>query len=422
MGQARELLGAEAVTAASPPRHRPSRMKLPISLLVIYAASSLCPGQAATQPNPDARLLAGTIGSFAAELFANTEPQDNLCLSPASGAMAMLMAYAGADGDTADALADIHAAAAVLDARLQRDTAGFKLSSQQSLWTQHGYSLRDSYLKVMSQSYNAAYQSLNFQQDPDTARALINREVSKQTNGLIDRLLTPEEVSQATRLILTNTLYLKAGWLHPFDPNDTYPSDFTLFSGKSKSVQTMSSEASYPARQHRGMQVVRVPYLGGDFALDLVLPANSEGLPEALTMLLTTSAGDWQQQLTEELLRLRLPRFSIQSRESLLEHLGDQAAALGPGADFSKMTSSPSGLFISQIVQATSIDVGEKGTEAAAATAVLLDESIDFGAPKPRIVHFNRPFAFALRDLRTNLVLFAGRCSEPEQDKLAQNF
>ena len=357
-------------------------MKLPLSFVLLAAVSNLCPGQT-DQAQQDARLLADSLGAFTARLVANDKAQDNLCLSPASAGIAMLMAYAGASGETAEALANmlapegwdadrIHAAAAALDARLQRDTDGFQLANQQDVWSQSGYPLLASYRKVMRDSYHASFESLDFDKNPDAARKFINRQISRKTQGLIEELLQPGMVSRATRLILTNTLYLNAKWQHQFDANDTYSRNFTLPGGKNKLVKSMFAEASFPALQQQGRQVVRLAYQGGDFALDLVLPANTDDLPEALAMLLTSNGEDWQKKLTDERLRLWLPRFSIQTHESLIQRMGDSALPLGAGADFSKATSDPRGLFISEIIQATSIDVAEQGTRAAAATAVLL--------------------------------------------------
>ena len=403
-------------------------MKSTLALFVAAAAGGLSPGQAIAQPTPqqDARALARAIGSFGARLLEPHGCRHNVCLSPTSAGLALLMAYAGARGETAAELARalapaewsperIHAAAAVLGGGMQRHVDGFQMSSVQGFWAQLGHPLQPDFLTLLSRNYAVTARAVDFEKSHEAARRTINTSIARQTRGRIDQLLQPGDVTAATRLILTNTLYLEARWLHEFAPEDTIDQEFTLDNGEKPRVKTMMVQARFLALHHRGLVVVRLPYLGGDFALDLALPGSTETLPNALGRLLTTSMEDWRRQLARELLIVTLPRFCIESRLSLrarLEAIGVHRA-FRPGADFSAITGDPRGLVISDVVQATWFAVAEKGTEAAAATALVAEAGAAIEERRPRLVQFNRPFAFALRDLRTNLVLFAGNCADP---------
>ncbi|MGE3173864.1 MAG: serpin family protein [Planctomycetota bacterium] len=415
-------------------------MRVPVTLLSCAGALFAAPlpaqdhtvhdasVRAATDPARDAGVLADAIGRFAAAAAPQLQG-DTLGWSPASAAMALLMALAGAHGETADEIARAIApagwdlartqrAAAALHRRLQADRPGFAMTSTQDLWIQKAHPLQPSFTTLLRDHYGAAPRELDFRGDPEQARAAINAAIAAATHDRIRDLLGPDDVRADTRCVLTNALWLKADWKHSFDPENTRDRAFRLGDGAAVRVPTMHLTGSFAVGDVDGMVLVRLPYVGDEFALDLALPAAGEGagddpMAAALDRLLDPAHGEGRIARKLQQVALALPRFCVSTRLELgpaLQTLGI-TAAFGPTADFRGIDGDPRFLQLARVVQQCWLDVGEEGTEAAAATAMVLRAGA--AARQPRAVAFDRPFAFALRDLKTGLVLFAGRVADP---------
>jgi serpin B len=346
-------------------------------------------------------------------------PTDNLVVSPASIALALAMATAGARGTTADEMVatlhadelDLQAAANSLEAALTaRNGDDVRLSIANATWLQRGMAVAPTFLDTLATAYGSGVEVVDFEADPDAARVDVNAWVDERTEGRIPDLLAPGTIDELTRFVLVNAVYLKAMWADPFDPSITRDAPFTTAAGDTVEVPTMVKQTELPYAAGDGWQAVEVPYVGGELAMLLFLP-EPDFLPTFEEIFLVTDA---TQYLEPRLVLLSLPRWDTSGSFDL----ADQLSALGMptaftgAADFTGITTDEP-LRIGAVIHQANITVGEDGTEAAAATAVI---GVAGAAPpeeEPIELRFDRPFVFALRDRTTGAVLFLGRVADP---------
>lgn len=378
----------------------------------------------------DAAALAAGNGAFAFALYHEVAGDGNLFFSPFSVSSALAMAYAGAAGDTETQIAAalhfdlgqgaLHPAVNAIDLELNgRDEVeapyegdGFELSIVNAVWGERGFTFLDSYLDVLAVSYGAGLRLADFSGDPDGSRTTINGWVSEQTNDRVNDLLPAGSISSATRLVLTNAIYFKAPWLYPFDEDDTQAEWFTTLSGSSASVSMMHETVDAAYAQVGDVQVVELPYNGGKLAMLLLVPdaGQFESFEESLDY------GAYEQivgQLEEHQVHLGLPKFEFEYALSLvgaLRSLGMEDAFDPDAADLSGIDGARD-LYISNVLHKAFVSVDEIGTEAAAATAVIIDFTAIPGEPVTLTI--NRPFLLVIRDIPTDTILFVGRVVEP---------
>ena len=374
--------------------------------------------------------LASGNSNFAFKLYQQLRsPEGNLFLSPYSISEALAMTYAGARGQTerqmARALsfylpqAELHGTFGLLDKTLasrgqgRQGTNGqpFRLHVANALWGQQGATFLPGFTSLLSNNYQAGLQSVDFAQS-ESARNTINDWVAKQTENKIPDLVPKGALNASTRLVLTNAVYFNAAWETPFQKKGTSPGPFTLLNGSKAQVDLMhgSLQTGYAARP--GVQVVELPYQGRELSMLVLLP--DEGRFRDFEKSLTAArveALDSYLQPTQ--VALGLPKFKYSSSFSLsrtLPALG-MPDAFSPGrADFSGMTGRKE-LAISVVIHKALVDVNEEGTEAAAATAVIMMRSAAPGKTVQMTV--DRPFLFLIRDRATGTVLFLGRVVDP---------
>jgi serpin B len=384
---------------------------------------------------PDERLaeLAAGNAAFALDLYRAVadEQGGNVFLSPYSVSVALAMTYAGAEGETRDQMREtlhyaldeeIHPAFADLQAALEEratttdptsDEAvdAFQLAVANALWGREGFAFDDDYLALLSEHYGAGLRRADFVNDPDGERDRINQWVADNTEGRIERLLPPTAISPATVLVLTNAIFFKASWLKQFDPENTTDGTFTALSGSTATVPFMQQELRTPYASLPNAQAVELPYVGREVSMVLLLP--DEGEFESFERSLTPdrlfgifeALGDAKGQLA-------LPKFQYRTKVQLSKILSElgMPVAFGSGADFGGMVEGDdAGLWISEVFHEAFVGVDEEGTEAAAATAVEVVESIP---PEWGTVRFDRPFLFCIRDRPTDAVLFLGRVAD----------
>ena len=266
------------------------------------------------------------------------------------------------------------------------------------------------FLDTLAQAFGAGLQLVDYRNDYEGARQLINGWVDEQTHDRIPQLLGPGSLSAMTRLVLVNAIYLKAPWLTPFNADLTKTASFTRLDGSTVQVPMMATQEELGYASGSGWQAVELPYVGGSLAMDVIVPDDLTSFTQSLT-------ADSFAQLTAALAThevvLTMPRFNTETKADLADLLSAMGMPLAfdpNGADFSGMTTQDQ-LFISRVIHQANITVDEKGTEAAAATAVVMDAA----AAPVDIVHLdvNRPFVFALRDTQTGAVLFLGQITDP---------
>jgi serpin B len=373
-------------------------------------------------------LVAGNT-DFALDFYHRLfDREENLFYSPYSLSTALAMTYAGARGETerqmAEALhytlpqAQLHPAFNALDQALasrsaSQDERAVRLHFVNALWGQKGYTFLDTFLDTLAEHYGAGLRLVNFGQAEQALQA-INRWVGEQTEHRIEELLPPKAVDKETVLVLTNAVYFQAAWLHPFAESATQDAPFTRLDGEQVTVPMMTQIASLDYAQHPGVQVVELPYAGSmpSGALSMVIL-----LPEVATFEAFVQGLDARQMdaLLSDLqptgVRLALPRFRFAAEFQLADTLKDQGMVDAFGdADFSGMDGTHD-LFIDQVYHQAFVAVDEAGTEATAATAVVMERK--GGAPAEQEVRLDHPFLFLIRDVQTGAILFLGHVVDP---------
>jgi serpin B len=389
-------------------------------------------------PAPDEDTLAvlegmQLFGTDLYKLLATASGDGNVVFSPTSIITALAMTYAGAKGETAQEMADalhftisadaLHKAFSTLDNTLglrsfQRKNAegkdeGVLLKTANSLWAQDGLTFEQAFLDTLAVNYGAGVRLVDYQTAAEAARQAINKWVSGQTNDKIPELLAEGVVDSLTRLVLVNAVYLDATWANQFDPNSTHDGDFTTLAGETVTAKMMSQTTVLPYASGEGWQAVLLPYLQEDLDMMLIVPDEgrfAEIESQLADGLIDRAAGivKWDLEVA-----LTMPKFKFRTQTGLTQALGalGMKAAFDPDlADFSGMTNEAS-LYISDVIHEAYIDVDEEGTEAAAATAVVMRLT---AMPAEQVqLTVDRPFLFAIRDRPTGMILFMGRVTDP---------
>jgi len=380
--------------------------------------------------NEQALLVEGN-SAFAFELYqaALKGKEGNLFYSPHSISLALGMTYAGARGDTAGQMATtlhfmleqdrLHPAFNWLDAELARrgegaqgkDGEGFRLNIVNAIWGQKDYEFLTNFLDVLAENYGAGLRILDFINETEKSRLTINDWVSDQTEGRIEDLIPQGAIDALTRLVLTNAIYFNAAWECPFDEDMTADGPFYLLDGGKVTVPMMKQTESFGYTKGEGYQAVELLYDGDELSMVILLPAsgNFEAFEEGLQAQKVSDIISGLQ-LTE--VALTMPKFEFESEFSLKDTLAEMGMpiAFSGAADFSGMTGNPE-LCISEVVHKAFVAVDEAGTEAAAATAVIMKLT---AVPEPPVpVTIDRPFIFLIRDIETGAILFVGRVLNP---------
>ena len=383
------------------------------------------------QADPEAvKQLAHSNNGFALALYQALRDEDgNLIYSPYSIFQALMMTGAGAEGETASQMAsvlgvdvndpEIHNLMNALNKALTTQPEYLDESAQplnfniaNALWAQKDYHFEQAFLDTLSANYNAGLKLVDFNQ-PEDARALINLWVAAQTNDKIKELIPDGVLSNMTRLVLTNAIYFKGAWANQFEEKDTQDGSFTLADGSNKTVPFMHGNFTISALVSEKIHAIRLPYEGGTYAMAAIMPlVDFEGFESGLT------AADLEQLLTllqssRAMVDLSMPKFQAESSLGLAEilaGLGMPDAFDAQKADFSGMTGKPD-LMIGSVLHKATIDVNEEGTEAAAATAVVMN--LTSMPAESYSIRLDKPFIYVIYETTTNTITFMGRVVNP---------
>ena len=391
--------------------------------------------EVSTAPDADLAAVSAAEQAFAAELYrVLAADEGNLVVSPLSIHIALAMALGGAEGDTAAEMAQalqvagldpsaLHGALNALDATLESRNRTeppiddreqqVQVSVVNSLWGQDGFAFVQEYLDLLARNYGAGIRLVDFRQAAEEARVAINAWVAEETNDRITDLIPQGSIDDLTRLVLVNAVYLDATWARPFDPEATFDAPFVRLDGSEVAVPTMHGyqlHALYAVGD--GWQAIDLPYTGDELSMLVVVPdagqfADVEGrLTGGLLDEVRTG-------LTPSVVDLSLPKFEIRNQLSLVEALQALgiSAAFDPGASDFTGISTGDQLYISGVIHEAFIAVDEAGTEAAAATAVIIGTT---SMPTDIVaLDIDRPFLFFLQDRATGALLFVGRVVDP---------
>ncbi|HWO25107.1 MAG TPA: serpin family protein [Kofleriaceae bacterium] len=388
-----------------------------------------------TAPAPsaaEAAVLAKASNSFGLDLWARlrTAP-GNLAISPASISTALAMTWGGAKGETAAEMKQsmrlpLDADAAVtawgkLGGALQAPSRALKLRIANRLFGEQSYKFEAPYLEKTKAAYGAPLEPIDFMKAPDPARAHINQWVADQTEQRIKDLLPPRSILSDTRLVLVNAIYFLADWQDPFERASTSEQPFSLAPGKTTPAMLMRRRGNYWMAKADGAAVLELPYAGGDTSMLVVLPDKVDGLAAVEKSLDAGKVAAWLAALAPQEVLVWLPRFVIDPPEALelakpLKALGMTRAFDRERADFTGIANPPKPadrLYIGKVFHKAFVKVDEKGTEAAAATAVVMPKAGAAPRPVPEL-KADHPFLFFIVDKASGLVLFMGRVAEPK--------
>jgi serine protease inhibitor len=345
-----------------------------------------------------------------------TGPDHNTVLSPTSLESGLGMAYLGAGGGTATGMATclrLPATGPALDAGLRQRTlalralagTGVTYASSDLVWADTGEPTAPAYLDRVATGYDAGVRRLAIESQPERARRTINATVDEQTRGHIPALLPPGSVDDGTGWVLTDAVYLKAAWATPFLATETRPGPFTTATGRTTPASFMHQDGRFGYAHTAGWTAVALPYTGNRLEMLALMPDTtgtrlSTGTLDAVTAALSPTA-----------LLLDLPKTDLSTSATLNDQLSamGMAAAFQPGAaDFSGI--SPHADHLSFVVHAATMAVGEKGTEASAATGTGIETS---SAPAGQQVSFDHPYLMLVRDRVTGETLFAAAVNDP---------
>lgn len=385
-------------------------------------------------PASDSRVAeqAKSINQFASRMYKQlVEENKNLFFSPYSITAALGMTDGGAAGETDKQIRnalqvtltgeDFHAALNGLDRSLaahSEETENLELNVVNSIWQQNSLLIKDTYLDLLARNYGAGVNLLDFRKNPESCRIIINNWVSEQTTSRINNLLPPGSINTLTELVLTNAIYFMADWLYSFNSEKTDNQEFQLLDGEKVLVPTMKLEGENGGEikllytEAENVRVLELPYKGGRIAMDFILPDSgmfsdfeSNFSAEDITGLLD--------KLNPTVLPpIRIPKFQFTTEPMSLTNAFKSLGMTAPfsNADFSGI-SDKYNLVISDIIHKAFIKVDEKGTEAAAATAIILGR--DTTASSYPIFVADRPFIYLIRDTQTKAILFMGRVMDP---------
>jgi serine protease inhibitor len=357
--------------------------------------------------------------AFTFDLFREVtagDPGANVFISPFSASMALGMTLNGARGETFEAMREALRKSHLAQGEINEAYRGLldlvphldrhvDIAIANSVWSEQTFPVEQDFLQALRQYFDAEARSLDFR-DPASVD-VINDWVSRETRGRIPDLI--DSIPAGVVMYLINALYFKGAWRHPFDPEDTRPTTFHREDGTTTSVQMMHRSGKYAFFANQELTALDLPYGDSLYSMTVLLPNPGRSVddliaglgPELWSEMLD---GFWSLQVDVGFPRLKL-EYDVLLNDAL-KALG-MGISFSGGADFSGINSH-GGIFISRVLHKTFLEVNEEGTEAAAATAVEVFESL------PPQVILDRPFVLAIRERTTGAILFIGRITDPD--------
>lgn len=344
---------------------------------------------------------------------------ENVFFSPYSISSAFAMVYEGARGKTADEIekvfhfsnnaSELRTSFAHIYNLINAGSTNYILRTANALWAQKDFPFSQGYLNVIERYYGGKATNVDFVNNREAARQMINNWVEEQTNGKIKDLISKGVLNSATRLVLTNAIYFKGNWSHQFDKDATHKEDFVTPSGN-VSVDMMYIKDDFNYYEDNETQVLELPYEGENLSMIVFLPKNNLSTFES--NLSVEKIKDLTSKLHSMEVEVYIPKFKFETKYFMSNDLKEMGmpTAFSTGADFTGMHEKGD-LLIQSVIHQAYIDVNEEGTEAAAATSISLGIT---AVKEPIIFKADRPFMFVILDKNTDEILFMGRVTEPK--------
>ena len=365
---------------------------------------------------------------FAINLYSQYKSEEgNIFFSPFSISTAMAMVYEGAEGKTAKEIKSVFGFPKYDNSRrnqysnllseINKKDKEYALKTANALWAEQDFQFLDEYLTTVEEYYEGKTTNLDFKNEPDSSRLIINNWVEDKTNNKIKDLFPEGGIDSITRLVLTNAIYFKAKWLIQFDADKTSDEYFRVNPDKSIKVPMMqptSQKSTFNYTQNKDLQILEMPYAGEDLSMLILLPLDDdiEALENSFTIEKLT---EWKKSLRKRRVKIYIPKFKFETKYFLSETLSDlgMPTAFTNSADFSGMTGKKD-LKIDKVIHQAFIEVNEEGTEAAAATGVIMTmKSLRIQKHPTPVFRADHPFIFIIQQNETGNILFMGRVNNP---------
>jgi len=373
--------------------------------------------------NLNAQSIIESNNQFGFEFYQEIKSNNNFVFSPASISSAFAMTYNGAQGNTFNEMAQVFHFNKNLSEfntdyknlfTLNENQKDFQFYNANSLWIQEGMEIKQNFLDVNKTYYGASLNLLDFKNDSEKSRITINNWVSEKTKNKINDLLNPSTIDNATRLVLVNALYFKGAWKKQFKKEQNTKDKFQVAKRDFIEADFMNTSVNTWYYQDNYAEIIDIPYSDDDYSLMIIVPKSYRKIKKLEKKLDQEFYNNYINYKEKKQVKLSIPKFNIKSDYDLGETLvkmGLKDAFTG-NADFSGITEQEK-LYISQAIHKATIEINEEGTEAAAATAVVMRKmSVMLDNVELKV---DRPFIYILRNNQTNCIYFIGKVVNPNK-------
>ncbi|MBC7328724.1 serpin family protein [bacterium] len=348
---------------------------------------------------------------------------DNIFFSPFSISSAFSILYEGARGRTAEEIRNVFLFPSQSDVRrggylslyeeMNKPGKKYELALANALWVQKDYRFLKEYLNLIKEYYGGKATNLDFRRDPEGSRKVINEWVEKTTKEKIKDLLPKGSIDSLTRMVITNAIYFKGLWIFPFDKKKTSDADFKISPGEIVKVKMMSlpRPQRFNYAETEDLQILEMLYEGEELSMLVLLPKENslEKLEKKLSL---ENLNKWRDMLQSREVLVYLPKLKIERKYAMVDDLKKMGmpSAFDPSkADLSGLTGKRD-LFVTCVYHQAYVDINEEGTEAAAATGIVVGRT---AVEKRIIFRADHPFIFLIQDRRNGNILFMGRVYNP---------
>jgi len=421
-------------------------MKAIIRILILMAAitvstDSIAMDNSAEKENMSKKIIVEGNNRFALELFAKLQStKGNLFFSPYSISTALAMAHAGARNETESQMTEVlhfpvssnkktdTASKSLLERQQFTSTlgniikdlnnrgrkGGYTLTVANALWGQKDYEFLQEFLELIENSYDGRLNEVDFIRAAENARKKINAWVETKTNDKIKNLISEGVLDSMTRLVLTNAIYFKGNWAKQFEENRTKEAPFILADGQKIDVAMMNQKADFGYMETNTFQALELPYVDEELSMIILLPKKFDALDEFEKKMTPENLTQWLAKIHKREVVVFVPKFKMTSQFSLASVLKSMGMkdAFSSNADFSGINGKRD-LFISAVIHKAYVEVNEEGTEAAAATGVVM-RLTSVGPARIPVFRADHPFLFLIRDNLSGSILFIGRVANPK--------